>query len=183
MHMKKFFATTAREAMRKMKADLGSEAYVISNRKTANGVEILAMAGSAVDDLTQVPAKVQPNGGQLPAAHVAMRIARAPGATLQSPFKTLRDIAVHLPAAMPAAPSGASPGAQPPGQPVHHAAVHQPQPGNGRPAPAPGLNEQRLFEEVRSMKDLLESQLAGLVWRETEVTPITLSFSMIGTAM
>ena len=43
MLMKKFVGATAREAMQKMKADLGPEALVISNRKIAAGIEILAM--------------------------------------------------------------------------------------------------------------------------------------------
>ena len=43
MLMKKFVAPTSREAMQKMKNELGPEALVISNRKVAAGVEILAM--------------------------------------------------------------------------------------------------------------------------------------------
>ena len=43
MLMKKFIGATAREAMQKMKAEMGPDALVISNRKTAAGVEILAM--------------------------------------------------------------------------------------------------------------------------------------------
>ena len=43
MLMKKFLGATAREAMQKMKAELGPDALVISNRKTSGGVEILAM--------------------------------------------------------------------------------------------------------------------------------------------
>ena len=47
MLMKKFLGASAREAMQKMKAELGPDALVISNRKTAAGVEILAMVEGA----------------------------------------------------------------------------------------------------------------------------------------
>jgi flagellar biosynthesis protein FlhF len=164
MHMKKFVATTAREAMRKMKADLGPEAYVISNRKTANGVEILAMAGSAVDDLTQVPAKAVASGSS---ANVAMRSTRAPAATLSSPFKTLRDIAVHLPASAPGPVAPALQMARPAVPPAAPEFAPEAQLRPVAPVLGAGLNEQRLLDEFRSMKDLLESQVAGLVWRET----------------
>ena len=55
MLMKKFFGATAREALQKMKADLGPEALVISNRKTGNGVEILAMAEASAADPAPAP--------------------------------------------------------------------------------------------------------------------------------
>jgi len=53
MLMKKFVAATSREAMQKMKNELGPDALVISNRKVAAGVEILAMAENAVESLEQ----------------------------------------------------------------------------------------------------------------------------------
>ncbi|HEY4371375.1 MAG TPA: flagellar biosynthesis protein FlhF [Burkholderiales bacterium] len=60
--MKKFIAPTSREAMQKMKNELGPDALVISNRKVAGGVEILAMAENAVESLEQhdAPAPMQP---------------------------------------------------------------------------------------------------------------------------
>jgi flagellar biosynthesis protein FlhF len=51
MLMKKFVAATSREAMQKMKNELGPDALVISNRKVGSGVEILAMAENAVESL------------------------------------------------------------------------------------------------------------------------------------
>jgi len=53
MLMKKFVAPTSREAMQKMKNELGPDALVISNRKVAAGVEILAMAENAVETMEQ----------------------------------------------------------------------------------------------------------------------------------
>ena len=56
MLMKKFVGATAREAMQKMKADLGPEALVISNRKIAAGIEILAMVEPEVSAAAPPPA-------------------------------------------------------------------------------------------------------------------------------
>jgi len=64
MMMKKFIAATAREAMQKMKAELGPDALVISNRKTAAGVEILAMVEAPGDIAVAEPARAAGQGGR-----------------------------------------------------------------------------------------------------------------------
>ena len=64
MMMKKFIAATAREAMQKMKAELGSDALVISNRKTAAGVEILAMVEAPGDIAVAEPPRAAGQGGR-----------------------------------------------------------------------------------------------------------------------
>lgn len=47
MTVKRFFGESAREALRKVKAALGSEAIVISNKSVPGGVEIMAMSAAA----------------------------------------------------------------------------------------------------------------------------------------
>ena len=172
MHMKKFIATTARDAIRKMKADLGPEAYVISNRKTTQGVEILAMAGTAVDDLTRLPSRQQPTPERAQARPEAQPFA----ASMQgSPFKTLRDIAVHLPPTRSEGEAAAHPGASPVPRPAIAEVSSAPVPltaapvsaVSGEPVTSDRLNGQRLLDEFKSMKELLESQLTGLAWRDT----------------
>ncbi|MDO8350126.1 MAG: flagellar biosynthesis protein FlhF [Gallionella sp.] len=44
MKIRKFIATTAREALREIRSELGEDAVILSNRKTEQGVEIVAMA-------------------------------------------------------------------------------------------------------------------------------------------
>ncbi|MDR3212585.1 MAG: flagellar biosynthesis protein FlhF [Azoarcus sp.] len=51
MDVKRYFAPTAREALRAVKAELGAEAIVLSNRAVAGGVEILALPPGAIDTL------------------------------------------------------------------------------------------------------------------------------------
>ena len=44
MNVKKFIAASAREALRKVKDTLGSDAIILSNRSVPGGVEIMAVA-------------------------------------------------------------------------------------------------------------------------------------------
>lgn len=44
MNIRKFLAPTTREAMKEIRSELGEEAVILSNRKTEQGVEIVAMA-------------------------------------------------------------------------------------------------------------------------------------------
>ncbi len=201
MQMKKFVAATTREAMRKMKDELGCEAYVMSNRNTAKGVEILAMSGSAVDAMarsagaapqslpvlnsaTGTRAGMHPEArpGLRPEArpveartgdarHSPVHAAQGLAGAGMSPFKTLRDIAVHLPpsAAAPAAaaapmpaPSSSASGAQ--------GAERGAEFGTGSgadPGIVYGMAQQHLLDEFKAMKALLERQLARLAWRDS----------------
>ena len=176
MQMKKFIAATAREAMRKMKADLGNEAYVISNRKTAQGIEILAMAGNAMEHLTQSAQ------GAPPRASVRTQEAMpAAGSALAAPHKTLRDIAVRIPAAALAArlDSAQAPRTAMTAQKVQAASANTRRVAaaaatadgpaetlataiRNDPSVAAPVSEQRLLDEFRSMKNLLESRLSAI---------------------
>ncbi|MBS3934968.1 MAG: flagellar biosynthesis protein FlhF, partial [Sulfuritalea sp.] len=51
MTVKRFFAESAREALRKVKAVLGPEAIVISNKSVPGGVEIMAMSADSLEAL------------------------------------------------------------------------------------------------------------------------------------
>lgn len=51
MNVKRYFAKTARDALRELKAELGADAIVLSNRAMDGGVEILALPAEAVGAL------------------------------------------------------------------------------------------------------------------------------------
>ncbi len=51
MNVKRYFAPTAREALRALKEELGADAIVLSNRAAEGGVEILALPADAVGAL------------------------------------------------------------------------------------------------------------------------------------
>lgn len=49
MNVRRFVARSAREALAKVRHALGEDAVIVSNRSTGEGVEVLAMAGEAVE--------------------------------------------------------------------------------------------------------------------------------------
>ncbi|TVT45777.1 MAG: flagellar biosynthesis protein FlhF [Denitromonas halophila] len=53
MNVKRYFAQTAREALRQLKEELGADAIVLSNRSVDGGVEIVALPADAVEVLHQ----------------------------------------------------------------------------------------------------------------------------------
>ena len=73
MNVKRYFAPSAREALRALKEELGADAIVLSNRAVEGGVEILALPADAVGALQSArPAPVaqrpQPVAAPRPAA-------------------------------------------------------------------------------------------------------------------
>ena len=51
MNVKKYIAATSREALRQVKNELGDDAVILSNRRTTNGVEIMALASTEISNL------------------------------------------------------------------------------------------------------------------------------------
>lgn len=55
MKVKRYVASTSREALRQIKEELGVDAVILSNRRTKDGVEIMALADSEISSLVEVP--------------------------------------------------------------------------------------------------------------------------------
>jgi len=115
MLMKKFVAPTSREAMQKMKNELGPDALVISNRKVASGVEILAMAENAVESLTEMPAPPMPRQQPVQQARPQMAASHQAAQAAQQNARPSFTQPAAQPAAHPATPMrAADPRAQAP---------------------------------------------------------------------
>ena len=219
MTVKRFFGESAREALRKVKAALGSEAIVISNKSVPGGVEIMAMSADSLEALqgenkpaVAVPAPapqaraVPPaptlmapharNTGSLPPAagaaawgdpaptadadetadYAVMLSAKARAPQQFQPWQAWQPPRQEAPAP-PAAPVAEKPKLRP--LPPRESAAHG-VPGQehvaaslARAAAEPALPQgmlngeaqvQQLMEEMRSIKSLLERQLAGFAW-------------------
>jgi flagellar biosynthesis protein FlhF len=85
MNIKRFTAPTSREALAKARAAFGEGTLILSNRPTANGVEVTATAEDALDALDQqhiaaapVPAPVVPSRAVAPRKSLAERTQPAP---------------------------------------------------------------------------------------------------------
>lgn len=64
MKVKRYIASTSKEALRQVKEELGDDAVILSNRKTKNGVEIMALADAEMSGLVETPT-VMPQGVQM----------------------------------------------------------------------------------------------------------------------
>jgi flagellar biosynthesis protein FlhF len=139
MSVRRFVGANSREAMRQVRAALGEDALILSNRTTAEGVEILAMADEVHQNLV-------PDAPPAPAA--------------------ARPAAPPPPAVPPRA--AASPPAPHPALGAQRAAAYlRTQEETARPVappPAPALDfavlGERLLGEMQDMRELLNRQMA-----------------------
>ena len=74
MNVRKFYASTTREALRQVRDALGADAIILSNRQVANGIEIMAVADMDVVSLTGAP----PAKPRIPVAEAPSTAAPAP---------------------------------------------------------------------------------------------------------
>ena len=80
MNVKRYFAKTAREALRMLKDDLGPDAVVLANRAANGGVEILALPAGDVASLQRARSQAQAAAAAPAPAPVAAAPAPAPAA-------------------------------------------------------------------------------------------------------
>ena len=138
MKIRKFFGLTSRSVLEQIRTELGADAVIVANHPTAQGVEISALAGDAMNTIL----------GEMPAR---ARRSRAPEPTSTPP---------PMPEQAMPGPSEATP--------LPIAATTAPPPviavdsRAGGDAPLPW----QLMSELASMRSLLEGQVAQLAWRD-----------------
>jgi flagellar biosynthesis protein FlhF len=164
MNVKKFLAATSREALRLVREEIGPDAVILSNRTVPGGVEILALAhgdiaslaAPAVEPALQAaPPAVPPAASYAASAapfpaipQSAQTVSRVPMAAA-APRRTDNNPLVNLAAMLDSArnPAPAAPAAARADNSVDSASeLHQ------------------VMSEIRSMRGMLETQLAGLAW-------------------
>lgn len=175
MNVKKFSAQTSREALRMVRDALGADAVILSNRTVNGSVEVLALASADMASLAEpaVEKEVLPQplvaalaGRRLPAAAPATTSApaRSPATepapaqpqmrngSAASAFERLRPTPVEVPAPVAAASA-----------PVERQSAPQPRVANA--TLENGQAEMRqMMEEIRSMRSMMEAQLAEISW-------------------
>ncbi|MBC3935052.1 flagellar biosynthesis protein FlhF [Undibacterium sp. CY7W] len=144
MNVRKFTANTSREALRMLRDALGADAVILSN-KTVNGkVEIMAMAEGSVPEYTPVekPRSMAPEVARLTPAFPAE------SARSFSPRSFAPDAEAEPVRPLITRPSVASPVS------------------SANAAASSELHD--VMSEIRSMRSMLESQLAELSWSATQ---------------
>ncbi|MFZ6848453.1 flagellar biosynthesis protein FlhF [Undibacterium sp. RuRC25W] len=142
MNVRKFTAKTSREALRMLREALGADAVILSNRNVDGNVEILAMEG---DVASAIPPSTMPK-------HNPQIVPEA--AVITPPFRA--ESKVFSPAGFQA--------------PQDRSSFESS--GFAQPRSAPDFVRTSemtdVMSEIRSMRSMLESQLAELSWTNTQ---------------
>ena len=146
MNVRKFVASSARDALRKVKELLGPDAIILSNRTIPGGVEIMAVAASDMDMIVQPP--VQEAKPRLDDDYT-VRLSATAHSHVTGPKTAPK-------AVIPPLASRPMPRIEPP-------AFQE------SPAPAPRQAEivpAEVMDEIRSLRKIVEQHLAGFAWGE-----------------
>lgn len=138
--VKKFYASTTREALRQVRDALGANAIILSNRAVAGGIEIMAVADMDVAALTAPEPAAAPLWQ--PAVMRAARVAAEQPIPAQA----------AQPQPTQPTPSSAAPAE------VSHA---------GAPPVTDGV-AQNIVKEIKFLRGMLEGQLAGFAWNDMQ---------------
>ena len=197
MNVRRYFAPSAREALRALKEELGPDAIVLSNRALDGGVEILALPSEAIGAV-QAASRSRQDSQAAPPPAVAPAPAAWPEPALsdEADFRVslsnlaasaARNAAPRAPAA-PSATASVRPFAPPRIETADYlmrnrdaalSAAAAPAPASA-PAPAPAAADlgsarirelqetnARLMDELAGIRGMIERQLAGFAWGET----------------
>lgn len=187
MTVKRFVADSAREALRRVKEELGPDAIVVSNKPVAGGVEITAMSADSLDALSRQaaprPAMPMPPVVPRPTQSTSVTddedytVSLSTKARAQTPFRPWQPQAEvpridERPRLRPLPPRQEEipvPSEDQVAASLRRAVV---EPDRrllaGDCAPAGGNDAQvaHLMSEMQTIKALLERQLAGFAWGE-----------------
>lgn len=175
MKLRKFFGLTSRSVLEQVRAELGADAVIVANHATAEGVEVTALAGDAIDTLLA--------RGKRPAAAVTAPASRTapiekrraePATAPPVPERPADRPVSKVPIAIVGDLEGVddeedvddfvnrfadsfSPAMDPAPGPV----IEPP-----RPAPAEDTLASRVMAEVAAMRDLIEERFALVTWSD-----------------
>jgi flagellar biosynthesis protein FlhF len=149
MNVRKFVASTARDALRKVKELLGPDAIILSNRAIPGGVEIMAVAASEMDMIVQQPI-VEPKPQQEKDYTVRLSAAsRVVPPPTSRPVATQKELPPLASRPMPRFDQSAMPEARA---------------GEQKQAE---IIPSEVMDEIRSLRRIVEQHLAGFAWGET----------------
>ncbi|HQR05103.1 MAG: flagellar biosynthesis protein FlhF [Proteobacteria bacterium] len=188
MTIKRFFAESARECLRRVKEELGPDAIVVSNKAVTGGVEITAMSADSLDALSrQAVNPVRAVGNGVPVKTLSSppvvggdddyTVSLSPRVRKQPAFRDWQPPAVT--AAVASRPNPLQPRdmaeaahARVPVPPVPPAVVPGERPVQPAPSPAhvrekavdADAQVDHLMKEMQTIRGMLEQQLAGFAW-------------------
>lgn len=171
MKLKKFTAPTTREALQKLRAELGEDAIILSTKQTAAGTEVLAASSQDLDVVTEKPATAAPVA---PASWTkadrvqlaSQEASRQPTAAekVAQQVAAQRDVIINkTPAVQHALPVSAAPREFAHDDMISDVAKRRSQAASE--SMASGQTE--MLEEIKQMRQLLKDQMAMMTWRDS----------------
>jgi len=147
MNARKFIAASSRDALKLVRIELGEDAVILSNRKVAEGVEIVAVAGDELAQLSEI------RGNASPSKRENGSTSKSHGLSAGNPSK--RPASLSTEAANQAAALGAK---------VLDGDMHT------KKSPVQHSSEEQLslLSEIKSMRNLLQEQMARLSWSDLQ---------------
>jgi flagellar biosynthesis protein FlhF len=174
MNVRRFFAPTARDALRKVKDELGGDAIVLANRSVDGGVEIMVLPANALElpsRQAESPAPAQQAGSDAESDFRVSLSASVQKRAQPKQWKPFTPPRVSVPSATPAEVrkpvAESKPAVRPAttrvsaGEPVSVPRASEVQ------APAP---DPQLMQELLAIRGMIERQLAGFAWGEMSRT-------------
>ncbi len=178
MSVKRIVSPTAREALRRVKEELGPDAIVVSNKAVPDGVEITAMSADSLDALSASVTsprnhpRAQPERPAPEDSDDDYTVSLSAKAHSQMPFRTWSpaqtvaqpgDTGKSRPRPLPSRAEAVARLAESSATPEFSSA---PRPPHNGAAGAATPQVAQLMNEMQSIKNLLERQLAGFAWGE-----------------
>ena len=179
MLVRKFYASSSRHALRLVREALGGEALILSNRRTAHGIEIMAVAQKDVDAATRsalIEPQATPHDASAVAAEPPMltQTAQEPARTTfaghryEAGYYQAQQYAAHQDLARDESPPpDPVPRAPMPDDPGHREPVQRDSPDHDPAHDDPVRSDPvpyDLVHEVRLLRSLLEDQLSAFAW-------------------
>ena len=172
MNVKRYFAGTAREALRALKDDLGAEAIVLANRPVEGGVEILALPADTVTaPRTERVAEEDEDyrvslGGRASASDSVQTMVRPfSPPRMETPDYLIRQRGYEETTKQTAVAARAPTSVQSPQ--AEAVSVDEDAERDGRIAALQEANA-RLMDELSGIRGMIERQLAAFAWGETQ---------------
>jgi flagellar biosynthesis protein FlhF len=180
MTVKRFVAPTAREALRRVKDELGPDAIVVANKAVPEGVEITAMSSDSLDALSAQTAPRRAfsspaRNGDSPSSSSDdddYTVSLSTKAHAQVPFRVWQPVEPSVTASPPKAPLRPLVRTDNDAHSAAEVSAALRQAGRAdkaeRSVPHVASEPQvsQLMAEMQSIKTLLEQQLAGFAWGE-----------------
>ena len=160
MKPRKFFGANSREVLKQVRETLGPDALIVSNSKVASGIEVIALPGTAINDIVSGAAAAD-------AALPEPRPAPEKSAPETKPAAEPQPLVSRREPAIAAIREATNAAAKKASAPVPESALPD------SPAPQPAAKQAALetlvpgmLAELRNMRAVLEQRLAGLAWTE-----------------